>query len=543
MTPLSYKLRQHKDATSFNLNALFQENAARAEDYMIEAAGISFDYSRNLVTDETLSLLTELAESCNMSHAIEALLSGQPVNNTENRPALHSALRALPDADIRVNGRNVMPDVVSTRNQIKNLCEQLHSGGWKGHTGKPIKHIASIGIGGSHLGVNVVTDALAHHARSDLSLSYIVNIDPVDICSKLEKLEPETTLFVVVSKSFGTLETKENALAARQWLKANGCPVSEYHKHFIAVSANVDKAVDFGIARENILPLWDWVGGRYSLWSAVSIGAILLLGYDTYERLLNGARAMDEHFARAPLSQNMPVMMGLLSVWYNHYWQTESHAILTYAHGLRQLPNHLQQVDMESNGKAVTKEGKAVNGHTGSIIWGGEGTNGQHAYHQLLHQGTRLIPADFIVSLKSPTPLGNQHTWLFANALAQARALMMGKTEDNVRSEACAQGLSTGEAERLVPHKAVPGNRPSNILLMNDISPETVGALLALYEHKTFVQSVIFDVNAFDQWGVELGKVLGDEIFERLSGLNNAHHLDPATENLMKLFARNHPDS
>ena len=409
---------------------------------------------------------------------------------------------------------------------------------WKGYTGKSVRHIVSIGIGGSHLGVNVVTDALAHLANPDLSLNYIVNIDPVDISSKLARLDPETTLFVIASKSFSTLETKENASTARRWMTDQGCPESELHKHFIAVSANIEKAVEFGIAKDNILPIWDWVGGRYSLWSAVSLGAILWLGYENYERLLDGARAMDKHFATAPLAENMPVIMGLISIWYNRYCQAESHAILTYAHGLRQLPHHLQQVDMESNGKGITKDGQPVTGHTGSIIWGGEGTNGQHAYHQLLHQGTRLIPADFIVALQSPSPQGNQHTWLFANALAQARALMRGKTEAEVKAEMQAKGSTEKEATKLAPHKAVPGNRPSNILLMNDVSPETVGALLALYEHKTYVQSVLFNINAFDQWGVELGKVLGDEIYAALCNKKSdrTKKLDSATEAMIRKY-------
>ncbi|MGY0218657.1 glucose-6-phosphate isomerase [Endozoicomonadaceae bacterium StTr2] len=536
MSSLHQQLQQHCSNASLNINSLFDSDASRAERYTIEAAGLFLDYSRNRASDETLKLLTALAEECNMAQAIEALQSGSDVNNTECRPALHTAIRAKAGSDIRVNGRNVMPDVEATRQQIKALCDKVHSGEWKGYTGKPIRHIASIGIGGSHLGVNVVTDALDHHANPDLSLHYIVNIDPVDISSKLDQLDPETTLFVIVSKSFGTLETKENALTARRWLNEQGCPESDFHKHFIAVSANVDKAVAFGIAEENILPLWDWVGGRYSLWSAVSFGAILLLGYDTYERMLNGAQAMDEHFRTAPLAENMPVMMGLLSVWYNRYFQAESHAILSYAHGLRQLPNHLQQVDMESVGKGVKLNGSPVDDNTGTIIWGGEGTNGQHAYHQLLHQGTRLIPADFIVSLKSPAPQSDQHTWLFANALAQARALMTGKTEDQVRDEMVAKGMDAAEAARLAPHKMVPGNRPSNILLMSDITPETVGALLALYEHKVYVQSVIFGINAFDQWGVELGKVLGDEIYAALTDSTGSAAFDPATQHMIGKF-------
>ena len=537
MASLHQQLQQHVDTASLKIKQLFETDESRADKYAIQTAGLYLDYSRNRISDETVRLLKSLADECKLSEAIRNLLSGASVNNTENRPALHTAMRAPDDSHIEVNGQNIMPDVTAVRRRIKALCNAVHSGEWQGHTGKSIRHIVSIGIGGSHLGVNVVTDALAHLGNPELTLSYIVNIDPVDISSKLAMLDPETTLFVIASKSFGTLETRENAKTARHWMIEHGCAEADLHKHFIAVSANIEKAVEFGIAEDNILPIWDWVGGRYSLWSAVSLAAILWLGYDNYEKLLTGAREMDQHFATAPLTDNMPVIMGLLSVWYNRYWKTESHAILTYAHGLRQLPNHLQQVDMESNGKGVTKDGQPVNGSTGPVIWGGEGTNGQHAYHQLLHQGTRLIPADFIVSLKSPLPQGDQHTWLFANALAQTRALMLGKSEDDVRKEMLAKGISEEETNRLAPHKAVPGNRPSNILLMDEISPETVGSLLALYEHKTYVQSVVFGINAFDQWGVELGKILGDEIFQQIKKTDKkTDSADSATFNLIRRF-------
>jgi len=525
----------HATVEPLHLRDLFREDSQRGERYTSQAAGIELDYSKNRVTDETLNELMGLAREAKLPEAITAMFEGQVINRSENRPALHIALRNRSDRAIKVGGENIMDTVNATLAKMRSFAEAVHSGEFAGYTGKKLRTIVNIGIGGSFLGPKVVSDALKPYWQDGYDLKYIANIDGTDVTEVCKDLDPETTLFIVASKSFGTLETLKNAQAAREWFFQQGGKPDQVKNHFVAVSTNVKAATDFGIDEANMFPMWDWVGGRYSLWSAIGLAQSIVLGFDTFEQLLSGAHAMDEHFRTAGLEHNLPVILGMLGVWYHNFFGAESHAVLTYDEYLKDLPNHLQQVDMESNGKAVTQSGEPVNWQTGPIIWGGTGTNGQHAYHQLLHQGTRLIPADFIMPLQSHNPVADHHQWLFANFLGQQQAMLEGKTEAEVMDELKAKGLSDEETRELAPHKVIPGNRPCNAITFEKATPEVVGALIALYEHKVFVQGVIWGVNSFDQWGVELGKVLGNSVFEALeSGETKGY--DSSTATLIRKF-------
>jgi glucose-6-phosphate isomerase len=530
-------LKAHQSTlTDTHMRALFREDPERFHRFSIQAAGLRLDYSKNRITRDTLPLLTALARACRLPEAREAMLSGAAINNTENRPALHTALRAPAGSDIRVDGENIVPEVQATLDRMENFVGQVHQGRLTGFRGDTMTDVVSIGIGGSYLGPCMVTEALKPLARAGVRCHYVANIDGTDISEVLRQVKPETTLFLVQSKSFGTQETLANGQLARQWLLDAGASEADLAHHFVAVTANGTAAREFGIQEDAIFPMWDWVGGRYSLWSAIGLPIALTLGMDSFRRLLAGARAMDEHFRDAPLQDNMPVVMALLGIWYGNFWGADTHAILTYDEYLKNLPDYLQQLDMESNGKRVDRDGQPVDYATGPVIWGGVGANGQHAYHQLLHQGTVLSPADFIIPLNSHNPVANHHATLFANCLAQSQALMQGKTEDEARTELQDQGLSANEVDRLAPHKVIPGNKPSNTLVFDQASPETIGALVALYEHRTFVQGVIWNLNSFDQWGVELGKQLGKPILQQLNeGVSNGN-LDSSTAGLMKLF-------
>lgn len=530
------KLTEHHAAVEHqHLRDLFREDSQRGERYTLQAAGIELDYSKNRVTDETLNELMGLAREAKLPEAIKAMFDGKVINRSENRPALHIALRNRSNRAIDVGGDNIMDTVNATLDKMRAFAEAVHSGEFAGHTGKKLRTIVNIGIGGSFLGPKVVSDALKPYWQDGYDLKYIANIDGTDVTEVCKELDPETTLFIVASKSFGTLETLKNAQAAREWFFQQGGKPEQVKHHFVAVSTNIKAATEFGISEENMFPMWDWVGGRYSLWSAIGLAQSIVLGFDTFERLLSGAHAMDEHFRTAGLEHNLPVILGMLGVWYHNFFGAESHAVLTYDEYLKDLPNHLQQVDMESNGKAVTQNGKPVSWQTGPIIWGGTGTNGQHAYHQLLHQGTRLIPADFIMPLQSHNPVADHHQWLFANFLGQQQAMLEGKTEAEVMDELTAKGLSDAEARELAPHKVIPGNRPCNSITFELATPEVVGALIAMYEHKVFVQGVIWGVNSFDQWGVELGKVLGNSVFEAL-GSGQTESYDSSTASLIRKF-------
>ena len=519
-----------------HLRDLFAQDPERFQRYTLEAAGLFLDYSKHLINDDVIASLVKLAEQAGLNQAREAMFCGDKINYTEKRAVLHTALRHFGDTPVMVNGEDIMPMIRETRARMKAMTEQVHSGQWLGHTGKAIKHIVNIGIGGSYLGLKTAINAMTPYHVEGLKHHFVANIDPNELSEVLRRVDPETTLFIVASKSFGTLETLQNAQAARAWMIEQGCAEHDIRKHFVAISTNL-KAIDqFGIAQENTLPLWDWVGGRYSLWSSIGLLISMVVGYDNFERLLKGAEAMDQHFRTAPLAANMPVITALLGVWYQNYMGAESQAVISYDHFLRDLPGHLQQVDMESNGKRTREDGSTVPYHTGSVIWGGTGTNDQHAYHQLLHQGTRLIPVDFIAPATTHNPIGEQHPWLFTNALAQSQAMMQGKTLAEVKDELAEAGLSEDDINRLAPHKVIPGNRPNSMIVPEKITPETAGALIALYEQKVFVQGVVWQVNSFDQWGVELGKVLGDRLIEKI---RSSSHMESNISGLLgRYYAR-----
>ena len=496
----------------------FQRDPQRYPRLTLAAAGLTLDYSRNRVSDQTLGLLADLARARSLPERVAALSRGEQLNTTEKRPALHTALRQPESESVRVEGEDIMPAVHATLDRMESFTNAVRDGGWRGMNGDPITDVVSIGIGGSYLGPLTATEALTPFQSERLRCHYVANVDGSEIHEALAGLNPASTLFLIQSKSFSTQETLANARVARQWFLDGGGSEATIKHHFAAVTANAERARDFGIAGDSIFPMWDWVGGRYSLWSAMGLPVALAVGMPRFRELLAGAHAMDRHFREAPVEQNMPMIMGLLGLWYLHGFGAESHAVIPYDHYLRHLPEHLQQLDMESNGKSVRHNGAPVAHHTGPVIWGGPGVNGQHAYHQLLHQGTRLVPVDFILPLTSHNPVGEHHAMLAANCLAQARALMLGRTEDEVRKAMIAEGVSEAEARRLAPHRTIPGNRPSNLITMETLDPATLGALIALYEHRTFVQAAIWDTNPFDQWGVELGKEIGSQILPALTG-------------------------
>ena len=539
--PAWQALKLHRaDMQHFSMRDAFNSNPKRFEDFTLSSCGLFLDYSKNLITDETRNLLVNLANEVDLKGAIKSLFEGEIVNASENRPALHTALRRPVADKLSVNGVNIIPQVHKVLNQMTELVGRIHDGLWRGYTEKPITDVVNIGIGGSFLGPELVSEALLSYAQKGVRCHYLANIDGSEFHELTAKLRAETTLFIVSSKSFNTLETLKNAQAARAWYLAQGGSEAELHRHFIAVSSNNAAAVAFGIREENIFPMWDWVGGRYSLWSAIGLPIALAIGMSNFKELLSGAYSMDQHFQNAPFEQNMPVLMAALGVWYGNFWGAQSHAILPYDHYLRNITKHLQQLDMESNGKSVRQDGTPVSTDTGPVIWGGVGCNGQHAYHQLLHQGTQLIPADFIVPIVSFNPVSDHHQWLYANCLSQSQALMLGKTRAEAEAELRDKGMSEEEVKKLAPHKVIPGNRPSNTLVVERISPRRLGALVALYEHKVFVQSVIWGINAFDQWGVELGKELGKGVYNRLTGIQEEPADDASTQGLINYFRGRH---
>ncbi|HEY1029105.1 MAG TPA: glucose-6-phosphate isomerase [Pseudomonas sp.] len=539
--PAWQALRQHRhDMAGFSMREAFADDATRFQRFSLDSCGLLLDYSKNLINDDSLALLIQLAEQAGLPRSIEALYKGEQVNASEHRAALHTALRSPIGRRLVLDGVDIIPQVHRVLHQLTELVSRVHSGLWRGYSEKPIKEVVNIGIGGSFLGPQLVSEALRPFTQRGVRCHYLANIDGSEFRELTARLNPETTLFIVSSKSFGTLETLKNTLAARDWYLAMGGPEEELHRHFIAVTSNRKAAIEFGIREENIFPMWDWVGGRYSLWSAIGLPIALAIGVSNFKELLAGAYAMDQHFTQAPLAENMPVLMALLGIWYTNFWDSQSHAILPYDHYLRNFTKHLQQLDMESNGKSVRQDGSALDIATGPVIWGGVGCNGQHAYHQLLHQGRLLVPADFIVPVNSYNPLSDHHQWLFANCLSQAQALMQGKSREEAEAELRARGLPEADVQSLAPHKVIPGNRPSNILVMNRIAPFNLGALVALYEHKVFVQSAIWGINAFDQWGVELGKEMGKEVYQRLTGASDAPAGDASTQGLIEHFRSQH---
>jgi len=511
------------------ISELFQQNGLRFDDYSITTPEIVFDYSKNLLTDECRQGLLDLAEQCQLPESIDAMFSGAKINATEQRPALHVALRGH-----HVGG--LEQQVSTTLDTMEKFVHQVRTGAWKGASGQNISDVVNIGIGGSHLGPAMVVRALEHLSDNSIGCHFISNVDPAAGRRVLAKLSPATTLFIVASKSFSTLETHQNALMARQWYLDQGGDPDGLERHFVAVSSNIAAAVEFGINENNVFPMWDWVGGRYSLWSAIGLPIALYLGMDRFRELLRGAHHADEHFRTTPLAQNIPVIMGLLSVWYSGFFGTTSQAILPYSQDLELLTPFLQQLSMESLGKSVTVNGAATDIDSGAIIWGAPGTDGQHSFHQLLHQGTRMVPADFIaVAASSHQADTAQQTHLLANCFSQSQALMDGKTLQQATAELQAMGMTAAQIEYLAPHKVVPGNRPSNTLLLHRLEAHTLGYLVALYEHAVYVQSVIWNINAFDQWGVELGKQLSEPIYSALISEGQAKELDASTHNLVSI--------
>lgn len=508
--PAWQSLQRHADAMrDVHLRTLFAEDPSRGERLTVESGGLFLDYSKNRITDETLRLLVRLAEESGLRERIDAMFRGDKINITEDRAVLHVALRAPRDAEIFVDGKNVVPDVHAVLDKLTGFAERVRGGHWKGHTGKRIKNVINIGIGGSDLGPVMAYEALRHYSDRSLTFRFVSNVDGIDLVEATQDLDPAETLFIVSSKTFTTLETMTNAQSARDWLLAGlGGDPAAVAKHFVAVSTNAKLVAGFGIDTENMFGFWDWVGGRYSMDSAIGLSTMLAIGPDQFRSLLAGFRQMDEHFRTAPFDRNLPVLMGLLTVWYTDFFNAQTVAVLPYENYLKRFPAYLQQLTMESTGKSVTLSGQPVSCETGPVYWGEPGTNGQHSFYQLIHQGTRLIPCDFIAFAHALTPLGRHHDILIANVLAQSEALAFGKTAEQVRGE--------GTPEWLVPHRVFAGNRPSNTLFADRLTPEVLGQLVALYEHNVFTQGAIWDINPFDQWGVELGKALAQRILPEL---------------------------
>ncbi len=532
--------RHRQQLAKFSLRQQFHDDPKRASRYQLSAAGLMLDYSKNLISDETLKLLANLAEATDVVGLRDAMFAGKHINNTEDRAVLHTALRATTAGAPLADGEKLQTEVSTTLAKMKQFVDEIHSGQRRGHNGQTFTDVLAIGIGGSFLGPKVATEALRPYAIEHIKVHFVANVDGTALTEKLKRIDVDRTLVVMSSKSFSTQETLTNTCSARDYFVAHGVPVEGIRHHFVAISSNVPAAVEFGMDANNVFPMWDWVGGRYSLWSAIGLPIALAVGFKHFEALLQGAAAMDEHFQQAPFEQNMPMIMGMLSLWYSNFYGSQSQVLLSYDHYLRGLPAYVQQLDMESNGKSVDKDGQPVHNQTGPVIWGGEGTNGQHAYHQLLHQGTHLIPADFILPLQTHNPLGAHHQILAANCLAQAQALMQGKTLAEAESELNHLPLSVEQKKQLAQHKVMPGNRPSNTILMDKLTPITLGALIALYEHRTFVQGAVWGINSFDQWGVELGKVLGDAVLAELSAPQAQGTLDASTNQLVQHFRQGH---
>ena len=536
--PVWQKLCQHqKSMVSIHMRDLFAADKNRFDKYSLKLDDILFDFSKHRINDETLPLLTQLAREANIEGWRDRMFAGEKINITENRAVLHTALRNRSNTPVYVDGHDVMPDVNAVLAQMRAFSTKVRNGEWTGYTGKRITDIVNIGIGGSDLGPVMVCDALKPYASPELQVHFVSNIDGAHLMRALEKCNPETTLFIVASKTFTTQETMTNATSARTWFLASAIDNAYVAKHFVALSTNAKAVQDFGIDINNMFAFWDWVGGRYSLWSAIGLSIALYVGMDHFEALLTGAHEMDNHFKSAPLEQNIPVIMALIGIWYNNFFHVDTNAILPYDQGMARFPAYLQQADMESNGKFICRDGKRIQYKTGPVIWGEAGTNGQHAFYQLIHQGTQIVPCDFLMPVHSHYAIGKHgyahHKILLANFLAQTQALMLGKTRDEARAELEKQGL-TGEAlEQLLPHKVFEGNRPSTSILFGQVTPNTLGKLIALYEHKIFVQGMIWDINSYDQWGVEYGKQIAQEILPLLTNDAVITNFDSSTNGLI----------
>lgn len=534
-TAYRYLTDHYIGLSEWTLKDLFANDPQRFAKFSLQLQDILFDYSKNRITDETMALLVQLARECKLDEAIQAMFSGHKINVTEGRQVLHTALRKPVGQEVLVDGEDIMPKVHAVKAQMKAFCEKIHSGEWKGFTGKAITDIVNIGIGGSDLGPVMVTEALKAY-KTHLDVHFVSNVDGTHIAETLKKVNPETTLFLIASKTFTTQETMANAHSAKQWFLSHGASQEDVAKHFAALSTNEKGVAEFGIDTRNMFEFWDWVGGRYSLWSAIGLSIALAVGYDNFEELLQGAHEADEHFKSSPFEENIPVIMGLLGIWYNNFFEAESHAILPYDQYLHRFAAYFQQGDMESNGKYVDRNGQRIDYQTGPIIWGEPGTNGQHAFYQLIHQGTKLIPCDFIAPAISHNPLGNHHQLLLSNFFAQTEALMNGKDEEVVVAELRAANKSEEEINKLKAFKVFEGNRPTNSILLRQITPRSLGTLIALYEHKIFVQGIIWNIYSFDQWGVELGKQLASQILPELQNEDPIESHDSSTNGLINQY-------
>jgi glucose-6-phosphate isomerase len=536
-TTQSYKyLTDHYiDIVSKSLKELFEIDNQRFTKFSLRFEDILLDYSKNRIDEQTVALLIQLAKECSVNKAIEAMFAGEKINVTEGRPVLHIALRNRSNTPIYVDGKDVMPDVNRVLEQMKTFSEDIISGSWKGFTGKTITDVVNIGIGGSDLGPVMVTEALKAY-KNHLNMHFVSNVDGTHIVETLKDLDPETTLFLIASKTFTTQETMGNAHSARDWFLAAGAKESDVAKHFAALSTNSEGVEKFGIDTKNMFEFWDWVGGRYSLWSAIGLSIVLSIGYENFTELLAGAHAMDNHFKTAELEQNIPATLALVGIWYNNFFEAETNAILPYDQYMHRFAAYFQQGDMESNGKHVDRNGKPVDYSTGPIIWGEPGTNGQHAFYQLIHQGTKLIPCDFIAPAISHNPLGEHHNMLLSNFFAQTEALMNGKTSEVVIDELKKAGKTQEEIEKIAPFKEFEGNRPTNSILLKEITPRSLGSLIAMYEHKIFVQGIIWNIYSFDQWGVELGKQLAGKILPELKDDSEVTSHDSSTNGLINQY-------
>jgi glucose-6-phosphate isomerase len=519
-----------------HMRDLFRQDPRRFDKFSLRFQDILLDYSKNRVTEETMRLLFDLARQADLVGWTEKMFSGQKINVTEDRAVLHIALRNRSNRPIYVDGQDVMPAVRAVLAHMREFSDAIRGGAWKGYTGKAITDVVNIGIGGSDLGPVMATAALQPYAKPGLHVHFVSNVDATQLVETLKPLRPETTLFIVASKTFTTQETLTNAHSAKDWLLRGAKDPHAVAKHFVALSTNDKEVEKFGIDKRNMFEFWDWVGGRYSLWSAIGLSVAIAVGMDHFEEMLTGGHLMDEHFRSAPVEKNLPAVLGLLGVWYNNFFGAQTHALLPYDQYLYRFPAYFQQGDMESNGKGVTRDGRPCTWSTGPIIWGEPGTNGQHAFYQLLHQGTKLVPCDFLAPVETHNPLGEHHTILLSNFFAQTEALMKGRTPDEVRAELRKEGLPPERIEKLVPHKVCPGNRPTNSVLFQKLTPRTLGALIAMYEHKIFTQGVIWDINSFDQWGVELGKQLAKAILPELKAPGPVTGHDASTNGLINYY-------
>ena len=538
-TPQWQALQRHWDQMrEARMSDLFAADPARVRSMTLAAAGLYLDYSKNLMTPETLARLVELADAADLKGWTQRMFSGEPINNTERRAVLHIALRNRSNRPILVDGEDVMPLVNGVLTRMEAFVARVRSGEWTGHTGRRITDVVNIGIGGSNLGPKMVCAALAPYQSEGLKVHFVSNVDGTHLVETVRPLDPETTLFIVASKTFTTQETMTNATSAREWLLTALGDNAAVARHFVAVSTNAEKVSAFGIDTANMFGFWDWVGGRYSLWSAIGLPIALAVGFERFVELLDGAHAMDEHFRTAPIAENMPALLGLIGVWYANFAGARTHAVLPYDQSLRFLAAYLQQGDMESNGKGVTRDGVAVDYTTGPVVWGEPGTDGQHAFYQLIHQGTQMIPADFIGAIHSHNELGDHHAKFMANFFAQTEALMRGRTFDEALSEMLGAGMDKEQARFLAHHRTFHGNRPTNSLLVDRLTPQTLGALIALYEHRIFTQGIVWGLNSFDQWGVELGKQLANVILAEIEGGEVTADHDPSTRALLEHFIR-----